>query len=393
MKKQFGSYTVEGAIIYLLLPIDYILKIFFTIVRLFCKKSVKIFDVPAESIRNILVMEIVGMGDAVLATSIIRPLKVQYTNANITFLGNPKFLSAVSSVFDATIGLEAPWVRKKSKLQWIGGEWRNFFQSCRKLRNEKFDLCFDARCDFRSGWLCYLIGAKHRIGFDYGIGNYFYTETVKYGEIVQRAKDYQKLLNYINISAEKCVPYLVITEAEKSQALSNIKKLGLESEKYYLIHPGAARKYKKYPLMKLSEIIVRLQLAYPGLTPLAIGGNEDAQDLKSLQDLSEGKVSTRFTTIEEAMGLIYFAKTLLCNNTGVMHIAAALGKKTVVFMGPTDERIWSPMGEGHLIFQESMGLECHPCGEEICVRPESPCIDLIEPDKAAQEIISSGLLD
>ena len=93
------------------------------------------------------------------------------------------------------------------------------------------------------------------------------------------------------------------------------------------------------------------------------------------------------------MGLIYFAKTLLCNNTGVMHIAASMGKKAVVFMGPTDERIWSPMGEGHLIFQESIGLECHPCGEEICVRPESPCIALIEPDKAAEAIISSGLLD
>ena len=95
---------------------------------------------------------------------------------------------------------------------------------------------------------------------------------MKYGQIALRAKDYQKLLNYVTINPENCIPYIIITEAEKSQALSNIKILGLEPDKYYLIHPGAARKYKKYPLTKLYEIILKLQQTYPDLTPLAIGG-------------------------------------------------------------------------------------------------------------------------
>jgi|GEM_PF-1641783 len=393
MKKQFGSYTVEGAIVYWLLSIDLILKIIFTIIGLFRKKTVKIDNVPAESINNILVIEIVGLGDAVLATSIVRPLRTKFPDAKITFLGNPDFLTAVSSVFDVTIGLEAPWVRKKSKLQWFNRGWIDFFVNCRKLKKQKYDISFDARCDFRSGWLGYLIGAKLRIGFDYGIGKYFYSETVKYREIALRVKDYKKLIEHITSGAVDCFPYIVISDSEKSGAQACLKTFGLKPEQYYLIHPGAARKYKKYPLTKLNEIIRRLHQAYPGLTPLAVGGMEDTGDLHKLMDLSGGKVLSAVTSLEEVMGLIFFAKTLLCNNTGVMHIAAALGKKAVVFMGPTDERIWSPWGEGHLIFQESRGLECHPCGEEICVRPESPCIALIEPGKTAETIISSGLLD
>jgi len=391
MKKRFGSYTVEGNILCLLLIIEYLLRIFLGILKLFKKRRGKIKEAAVERIRKILVVEIVGMGDAVIATSIVRPLRSRYTKAKITFLGNPQYMDAVRGAFDATTGLEAPWVRKKSKLRWLQG-WGGFIQNCRRLRSEKFDLCIDARCDWRSGFLCYLIGAENRIGFDFSIGSYFFTEAVPYGAIVQRAEEYAKILYYLGIDTSLCIPFVRISPQIEANIEVLLTGLGLSKNNYYLVHPGAARKYKKYPLGKLKEIIEGLRGKYPGIKPLVIGGEEDAEDLACLKAISEGELITLTTTIEEAMGLTAFCQTLICNNSGLMHIAAALGKKAVVFIGPTDERIWSPSGEGHLLFQESRGLDCHPCGEEICVRPDSPCIELIEPHSVVAAICRSGIL-
>lgn len=382
MKKSYGSYIVEGKIIYLLWFLEIVFRFFFAIRGLLIPLKLKPFAADTENIRKILVIEIVGMGDAVLATSVVRPLKERFPDAKIVFLGNPAFIPIVENSFDRCIPLSAPWVRKKSKLSWISPDWIKFLKETALLRRERFDLSIDIRCDFRAAYLSHRIGARHRLGFDFGLGTYFYTDPVPYGKLVHRSHEYAKILEHFDLPTDSCSPYLTTGD---SNIESILDKIELEREKYYLIHPGAARKYKIWPADSFARVINVLHKTHPHLQPVLIGGSKDITAMNSIETLTGNQIMTYQPSIGELNALIAGAKFVICNNTGVMHIAAALGKNVVTFIGPTDELIWSPLGSNHLVLQKSKDLECRPCGEEICVRPESPCIELITP----QEVISA----
>jgi len=382
MKKCYGSYIVEGRIIYLLRFLEIVYRFFFAVRRLIIPAKLKPFPDGTESIKRILIIEIVGMGDAVLATSIIRPLKERFPESKIVFLGNPAFIPVVENSFDECLPLSAPWVRKKSKLSWINPDWIKFLKETALLRRERFDLSVDIRCDFRAAYLSHRIGARRRLGFDFGLGAYFYTDLVPYGNLTHRSQEYAKILEHFDFPTETCSPYLVSGEKNIESIL---QKLNIIRDNYYLIHPGAARKYKIWPADSFARVINILRKTHPQLQPVLIGGSADLAAMNSIETLTGNQIKIYQPLIGELNALIAGAKFVLCNNTGVMHAAAALGKNVVTFIGPTDELIWSPLGTDHIMLQKSKDLDCHPCGEEICVRPESPCIELITP----QEVISA----
>ena len=380
MKKRYGSYTVDGRIIYLLWFLEIVFRVVFSFFRLFSSSR---RDPFVSENGTILVIEIVGMGDAVLATSIVRPLKKRFPDSKIVFLGNPAFIPVVEKSFDECIPLSAPWVRRTSKWAWMNGEWLRFFKETSRLRKHNFNISIDVRCDFRTAFLSFLIGAKHRTGFDFGLGKYFYTAPVPYGEMVHRSGEYAKILDYFNFSSEECSPFLV---PDKQKVEDILHKLNLRAGSYYLIHPGAARKYKIWPLDNIVKVVKALKSTHSELTPVAIGGNGDRDALNYLKNHADNSMIVLTAGIDELNSLVSSCKFVLCNNTGVMHVAVALGRKVVTFIGPTDENIWSPLGSGNIVFQKSADLECYPCGEEVCVRPESPCIEMIHPEEVITAI-------
>lgn len=392
MRRQFGSYTVDGKIVLLLLIMDFILKIIFSFFRIFSARKLHTAEIDPSMVKKILIIEIMGLGDAVIASAPVRPLKLKYPNAQISLLGNPAFTPALFNAFDNCFPFSAPWVRKKSKLLWLQG-WKSFLHDIKIIRRENFDISIDARCDYRSAFLAWLIGAEHRLGFDFGIGKYFYTDAVPYGVIVRRSQDYAKILERLKVDFSNCSPY-IYNSVDFQQGFAEFKKYyGLIEQEYYLVHPGAARKYKKWPVGFFAEVVNFLLLEHPDVTPIIIGGTEDKDIVLSLWKLTGEKAVIIVPSIEELPALTGGCKFVICNNSGIMHLAAALGKTTVVVQGPTDERIWSPDGFNHLIFQKSTGLDCHPCSEETCVRPKDPCIELVKPPEVIKGIVDKGLLE
>jgi ADP-heptose:LPS heptosyltransferase len=65
------------------------------------------------------------------------------------------------------------------------------------------------------------------------------------------------------------------------------------------------------------------------------------------------------------------------NNSGPLHLAAALGKSTVSAMGPTDSRLWAPAGEGHIVLKKE--VSCSPCNRPVC--EDHRCMKLITVDE------------
>ena len=78
-------------------------------------------------------------------------------------------------------------------------------------------------------------------------------------------------------------------------------------------------------------------------------------------------------SLDKAAAIIYQSSIFIGNNSGLLHIAAALGRPTVSTMGPTVPWLWRPQGDNQKVIRHS--LECSPCNRGVCL--EHKCMELI----------------
>ncbi|OGP66340.1 MAG: hypothetical protein A2170_06950 [Deltaproteobacteria bacterium RBG_13_53_10] len=150
---------------------------------------------------------------------------------------------------------------------------------------------------------------------------------------------------------------------------------GEERSKAIVFHPGSGSVRKVWPLAKWSDL-ARLVCRRYGRSILVVLGPAEAPEaekafdgIKTAKDLS----LLQLASVLEGCGLF------IGNDSGVSHMAAALGVRTVAIFGPTDPKVWSPRGEKvHLVRKASA---CSPCSRERLVRCEDlDCLKSIEPE-------------
>ena len=90
------------------------------------------------------------------------------------------------------------------------------------------------------------------------------------------------------------------------------------------------------------------------------------------------------TTLAEAVDLMSFAEVVITNDSGLMHVAAALNKKIVVIYGSTDPNFTPPLN--HKASIVSLQLECSPCFKRVCPYGHYHCLVEISPARVLQEI-------
>ncbi|RLB07542.1 MAG: lipopolysaccharide heptosyltransferase II, partial [Deltaproteobacteria bacterium] len=94
------------------------------------------------------------------------------------------------------------------------------------------------------------------------------------------------------------------------------------------------------------------------------------------------------TSLLQLASLLRQCKLLVTNDTGTMHLAAAVGTQVVAIFGPTDPRATSPLGEGHVVVRKE--VPCSPCLKRVC--PEDHrCMKLIEVEEVC-EVIRAKLI-
>ena len=96
------------------------------------------------------------------------------------------------------------------------------------------------------------------------------------------------------------------------------------------------------------------------------------------------------STLNELMGILAAADLLVTNDSGPLHLAGALGTKTVSFFGPETPSLYGPAGEGHEVLYS--GIDCSPCiniynAKTVrCMRGEPECLSRIEVAEAFEAV-------
>jgi heptosyltransferase-2 len=120
-------------------------------------------------------------------------------------------------------------------------------------------------------------------------------------------------------------------------------------------------RWKQWPLERFRELIERIILEMPTARLVLFGSATEAgmaaelgRGLGSKVMLAAGR-----TTIKQVAALIERCDMLICNDSGLMHVAVAVGTPVVAIYGPTDINRTAPLGSQHTIIRRQ--LPCSPC--------------------------------
>jgi heptosyltransferase-2 len=123
-----------------------------------------------------------------------------------------------------------------------------------------------------------------------------------------------------------------------------------------------------------------------GLKPVVLGGPADIPLVKGILSRMNASVPVMLSSdLRESMALISQLSALVCNNSGPLHIAAALKVPTVSFMGPTVKSLWTPSGSCHCVLRAD-DLNCIGCNSGACRRGTLECMQRLTPEIAREAL-------
>ncbi len=295
---------------------------------------------------KILILKPSSLGDIIHAIPTVHHIRRAHPRAQISWLINDTFAPILNGLAFVDDIIEFP--------RADFGKLRNlprFRKFCRQLRERRFDIVLDLQGLLRSGFLARATRAPRRIGLsDAREGaRHFYTEIIPVPKTSMHAVDrYLLALNALQIprgTIEFPLPDSSETSSWADQFLSNLQSaLSPRSSPFIILNPCARWLTKRWPPKNFAALITQLAQKIPGVNFVLIGSASDAPiagQILSALTVQRFNVSTIAnavgeTSLPQLVELLRRADLVITNDSGPMHIAAALGKPLVALFGPTD---------------------------------------------------------
>jgi ADP-heptose:LPS heptosyltransferase len=306
-------------------------------------------SVLPQCVAKILVIEPWNIGDVVLVTPMLRALRMRYPESEICILAksHARDLLDRSGLVDEVIVSDLPWTADKNKYRVSGSVMKEMRRLVRVLRGRHFDVTLDARMDIRSNLLASMTGAAHRIGYDIGGGGWLLTRTLASDrDGSHKIDDWLDLLDLLDGTAARGQlyaarrqppPALVVGEDECLAAREYLSKAGAGRSPTIGYHPGGSHAGKRWPRERFQELISELSASLGGSHIVFLGPNE--------HDASAwpGAIVSR-PSLRQLMAQIACCDVLVCNDSGPMHVADALGVPVVAIFEVGNPQWYGPSG-------------------------------------------------
>jgi len=338
---------------------------------------------PKETPNNIIVRMPNWLGDLVMATPVLADLRTKYPNATITAMCQTNVCPLLTH--DPNINEIFCYKRPSG---WI--HRRQHFEITEPLRKAEYDLGVLLTNSFSSAWWFWRGRVKNRLGFSSGFRGLFLDKAVpfpKERETQHLVITYKELLKPLGIDVSDTPTKLYLTDKEIQDAKDMLKRYGIEWGKHTIlgINPGAAYGSAKCWLPDRFEAVTNRLLEQPDTYVIYFGDNAGAPLVNSICEKFQDRVINLAgkTSIRELMALIYCCSAFLTNDSGPMHIAAALGTPLLALFGSTNEVKTGPYPKGRVIHKH---VECSPCYKRVCPI-DFRCMKRIEVDEVYNELM------
>lgn len=306
-------------------------------------------------------------------TPVIRAIKDNQPDSFIGYWCNERVESILKNnpCIDKIFALSRGDIKKlyqKSKWKGIYRFWNLLFH----LKKEKFDVALDFSLDHRYSLIAKFLGIRKRLGFDYKNRGRFLTHKIDLDGYSHKhvVEYYLDLLKILDIKAKSHSLELFISENNKAKSKNILSNRGINDKDLIIgIAPGAGASWgkdaslKHWPAIKFAQLADRIIDDFGA--KVVILGDESEKPIADIIINSMHKKPVDLvgmTSLEELSAVINNLHILITNDGGPLHIAVALGKKTISFFGPVDPKVYGPYPpdeKRHIVLKKN--LECSPC--------------------------------
>ncbi len=323
-----------------------------------------------QDIRRVLVVRLRSIGDTVLATPALRALRRFLPEARIDILLEDWVAPVLDGCPDVDSIITVKRRSQASRLRLV-----------RELRASRYDVAFNLHGGTTATLLTWSSGARHRVGYaDYQYSRLHNHMSPPAALLWRREKTHSveqqlALLGWTGVPVSDLPPTRLTVTAEAAESMTaKLRQAGLDdSVPFALIHPAAAFDTKKWAAQNFARLIEYLETR--GLTPVVIAASGEADVVNEL--IAHARVAiVAFTNLSlpEVTALLAGARLFVGNDSGVAHIAAAVGAPSVVIFGSSNIWHWRPWATAPAETVRE-DLPCQPCAGYTCREFDQPeCI-------------------
>jgi lipopolysaccharide heptosyltransferase II len=315
-------------------------------------------SIDLKTVKKVIVVTDFRLGDAVLSASALNALKKALPQCQLTVFCNRYSADVFGMVH--SVGRVVIYRNKRKYVE--------NYEILRALSSEQFDVAIDLVQDYPLApalWTLFS-GARYRIGYDvHGRGIFFNIKIPRMQTIMHVVDEMLQTCRSIGITPDTDVPELAVPKEAKEFATAQLINAGVRpGERVIAIHPGGFYATQCWMPERFAEV-AKLAIEKFKVRIVVLGTEHERDRIKIIADANPDSCVVLLNySIPNLAAVLSRADCLICNNSGVLHLAAAVGTPTVSTMGPTVAERWWPRGKNHIVIRKP--LPCIGCNNGTC---------------------------
>ncbi|PIE57574.1 MAG: lipopolysaccharide heptosyltransferase II [Desulfobulbus propionicus] len=328
---------------------------------------------------RILIRSTNWIGDAVMTTPAVRTIRENFPASTISIL----LLPWVADIFRHSPRVDRLILYdRQGRHQGVLGKWK----LARELARERFDCAILLQNAFEAALISCVAGIPARGGYTTDGRRLLLTHgVIKAADIglKHQVYYYQEMLQGLGLTPSEDRLELFVPQQVRGKAKQRLAAMSKGTKRRPLIglNPGAAYgPAKRWPAEQFAELALRIctELAADVAVFGTKADQETAKHIRQAVPQRDHVLDfTGATDLIEAIALIEQCAAFVTNDSGLMHVAAALGTPLVAIFGSTDHIATGPFSPCSVIIRKE--LPCSPCKKSVCPQKHLNCLYAISP--------------
>ena len=346
-------------------------------------KVIKQKTINKSDISRILIRSTNWVGDVVMTIPALKAVRENFPTSSISVLARPWVIPLIAN--HPAVDTVIPLIKGKGFLS----DFAEVIRTAGLIRGRRFDLAILFQNAFEAALIAYLGGIRFRVGYNADGRRFLLSHAIIRDDEIMKAHQvdyYLSILRTMGWSAQTTDPELYIHENDKEAIRSILSANGIKRDDILLgLSPGAVfGPAKRWPPERFAFIGDRAAEKW-GAKVLVMGSRGEEDICKVVcQSMRYSQLNLcGDTTLGEVTALIERCHFFVTNDSGLMHIAAALNVPMVAIFGSTDPSATGPRSRKARIVRHQM--ECAPCLKPECPR-DYRCMLGIEAEEVWKEM-------
>jgi len=363
-----------------------LLRVLITILRYAARmRTVRAYH--PRNVKSVLVVELARLGDVVSIIPSLRLLVGYFPYAKISIIVDAKYATLLRA-----IDLDVDVYGVSCSVSLLG-----FLQGIMVARRLRADLACSMSHPRRNVATVLSSGAPLKVGYLTYVDSY--TPYLRVTQIESFGFELKKHVTYGKESIEErslkvCESLgverdggtrVVLKNEVYESARSRLCQQGsLPSNPYTAVHPFSGWEFRTWDLGNFTEFVEEFVKTNEG-DVIFLCAEDEFHKLKKAREKFNGSNRVSFFSSNDLVDtavVLRDASLFVGNDSGPLHLAAALGTKVVGLFGPVSPSVLAPTDNGTYLYHK---VECSPCDQRTCIRPENNCMNLI----GVQETLTS----